>query len=452
MNKRTILRTLESDGIYCILTDMNGLILSYIRSDDGDGSIDVNDLINVLKRPYISIKHKICVLREDETVDYEIPEEDIVTGSVSYSENTQNGQRRSLSFKLINKDGKYTPSVNYDYGGGTNAQDRRFGVHTPLWGNSRFSYEIGVRIKEDKYFWFAKGIYILSSVDVPGGDNRELSISLKDKFAIFEGNSGKMLYGMEIKHGNDVNLVVKDMLKQDTGMGTIYDYKSPMIDLSYIGFKTQTSIRKEQGDTYASLFEELFTQMNACYYYNDVGNLMVIPLNEEMNDEHKSISWYYLKEEGDLIDINKAYNLDEAINIIYVEGNNVDTKSYSALVVNNDSRSPFAVGHIGKRMGDSITDCNVWNTQQARDLGIYNLRKNTLNCLQLKAEVRFNPLIKIDTLIEIESDFFNYNGQKFIVKDISFSSGQGTMSLSIVDIQTLSFLKVGDGNAIGLNF
>ena len=453
MVNRTILRaTLESDGRYHILRDGNGLILSYITSDNEDGSVDINELIEILKRPYISIKHRICVLKADETVDYEIPQEDIIKGSINYSENLQNGQRKSLSFKLVNKNGKYTPCVNYDYGGGTNSQDRRFGVHTPLWGHSRFSYEIGIRIKEDKYYWFAKGIYVLSSVNAPGGDNRELSISLKDKYAIFEGNSGKILYTTEIKYGNEVNLVVKDILRQDTGMGTIYDYKKPMIDLSYSGFKTQTSIRKEQGDTYASLFEELFTQMNASYYYNEIGNLMVIPLNEEMKDDHKPVSWSYLKEQGDLIDINKDYNLDEAINIIYVEGNNVDTKTYSALVVNNDPRSPFAVGYIGKRIGDSITDCNVWNTQQARELGIYTLRKNTLNCLQLNSEVRFNPLVSIDTLIVIENDFFNYNGQSFIVKDISFSSGdKGTMSLSIVDIQALSFLKVGDGNAIGIN-
>ena len=449
MNERVILKALENSE-YKVLQDANGLILSYVRAD-GDGEINIQDLIEILKRPYISVRHKICVLKPDESVDYEIPKDDIVEDSISFSENLQNGQRKSLSFTLINKDGKYTPCVNYDYGGGTNSQGRSFGVHTPLWGNSRFSYEVGVRVRTDKYYWFAKGIYVLASAGANGGDNRELSITLKDKYAIFEGNMGKMLYTTEIKYDNDVNLVVKDILRQDTGMGTIYDYKKPMIDLSYLGFKTQTSIRKEQGDTYASVFEELFTQMNASYYYNDVGNFMVIPLMEEMKDEHKPVSWTYLKSQGDLIDINKDYNIEEAINIIYVEGNNVSSKTYSALVVNNDPRSPFCVGYIGKRIGDPVTDCNVWNVQQARELGIYELRKNTLNCLSLKSEVRFNPLVKLDTLIEIEHDFFNLNGEKFIVKDISFTSNQGTMNLSIVDIQTLSFLKAGDGSAIGLS-
>lgn len=452
MSERTILRAnLERDDRYYILRDINGLILSYIKPDDDSTTITLENLIEVLKRPYLSIRHRICVLKEDESVDYEIPKDDIIEDSISFSENLQNGQRRSLSFNLVNKDGKYTPCVNYDYGKGTNFQEGNFRVHTPLWGHSRFSYEIGIRIKDDLYYWFAKGIYILSSASVAGGDNREISITLKDKFAIFEGNLGKILFTTEIRYGNDINMVIRDILHQDTGMGTIYDYKKPMIDSSYADFKTQTSIRKEQGDTYASLFEELFTQMNASYYYNDIGNLIVVPLNEEMKDEYKAISWTYTNEQGDLIDINKDYNLDDAVNIIYVEGNNVSTKTYSALVVNNDPRSPFAVGYIGKRIGDSITDCNVWNKQQARELGVYTLRKNTLNCLQLKAEARFNPLVKIDTLIQVEHDHFNYHGQNFIVKEISFSGNKGIMSLSIIDIQTLSFLKVGDENAIGVS-
>lgn len=453
MANRIILRSkLEKDtNNYYILQDENGLILAYIKSDLEE-EITIQNLIEVLSRPYLSIRHRICVLNPDETVDYEIPSDDIIEDSISFSENLQNGQRKTLSFKLVNKDGKYTPCVNYDYGGGTPYQNRKFGVHTPLWGNSRFSYEIGIRIKEDKYYWFARGIYVLSSADVQGGDpNKDISITLKDKFAIFEGNTGKFLYTTEVKYGNDVEMVVKDTLRQDTGMGYICDPKKPFIDNSYKGFKTQTSIRKEQGDTYASLFKELFTQMNASYYYNDVGNLIVIPLNEEMKDEYKPISWIYTKEQNGLNDISKSYNLDEAINIIYVEGNNVETKTYSALVVNNDSRSPFAVGYIGKRIGDPITDCNIWNKQQARDLGVYTLRKNTLNCLQLKANVNFNPLIKIDTLIKIEDEFFNYKGKDFIVKDISFSSNQGIMNLSLIDIQNLSFLKVGDGNAIGIS-
>ena len=329
---------------------------------------------------------------------------------------------------------------------------KNIGIHTPLWGNSRFSYEIGIKVNNDIYYWFAKGIYTLSSADISNGDsNKEISITLKDKFSIFEDNIGKLLYTTEIRYNTDCEMIIRDMLRQDTGMGYIYDPKKPLIDLSFKGFQTQTSIRKEQGDTYGSLFGELFTQMNASYYYNDIGNLVVIPINEEMKDEHKPVSWVYTTENNDIENISKSYNLSSAINIIYVEGNNIETKTYSALVVNNDSRSPFAVGYIGKRMGEPVTDCNIWNKQQARDLGIYKLRKNTLDCLQLKADVRFNPLLKINTLIEIEKDLSNYDGNKFIVKDISFSSNNGVMNLSIVDIQSLSFLKVGDENAIGIS-
>ena len=444
--ERIILRALD-DGNYSILQDQNGLILCYVKSDRGE--IVLEDLIKVLSRPYISIVHKICVLNPDETVDYEIPESDIIENSINYSENINNGQRRSLSFKLINKDGKYNPCVNYDYTPGQN-QINRYGIQTPLWGGVRFLYEVGVKVRDDEYYWFPKGVYVLSKVGVSGPDDEELSITLSDKFSIFEGNHGKFLYSTEIKYGNDVNLVVKDILHQDTGLGTMFDYKKPMISSEFKDFKTQSSIRKEEGDTYASVFEELFTQMNASYFYNEIGNFVVIPLQEEMRDETKMVLWKYLEEKGDLIDLQKDYDLDNAVNIIYVEGNNVDIKTYSALVVNNDPRSPFAVSYLGKRFGDKVNDCNIWSSSQARDLGVFKLRKNTLECLSMSAQVRFNPLLTIDGLIIIENNYFNLKGDKFIIKEISFSSGNAEMNLKIVDIQTLSFIKVGDGNAIGL--
>ena len=102
VDKRVILRvTKDADSNYFVLSDSNGLILSYVTTSD-DEDLNIQDLIRVLKKPYISVRHRICVLKSDETVDYEIPNSDIVDNSISFSENLQNGQRRSLSFTLIN--------------------------------------------------------------------------------------------------------------------------------------------------------------------------------------------------------------------------------------------------------------------------------------------------------------------------------------------------------------
>ena len=47
------------------------------------------------------------------------------------------------------------------------------------------------------------------------------------------------------------------------------------------------------GGTIGNLIEQLATQMPAEYYYNAVGNLVLYPVDESMNDVNKPIVWVY---------------------------------------------------------------------------------------------------------------------------------------------------------------
>ena len=75
-------------------------------------NINYDLLEKLIQRPYVKPRYRISVLNPDESVNYVIPEEDIPLGGISYTEQYQNGQRRNITLQLINKDGKYTPSVN----------------------------------------------------------------------------------------------------------------------------------------------------------------------------------------------------------------------------------------------------------------------------------------------------------------------------------------------------
>ena len=76
----------------------------------------------LLRSSTIRPRFRLFMCNVDGTQRYQIPNEDIVAGG-SYSENYQNGQRRTLSFSLINNDGKYTPGINN------------------IWGNTRIALE-----------------------------------------------------------------------------------------------------------------------------------------------------------------------------------------------------------------------------------------------------------------------------------------------------------------------
>ena len=76
-----------------------------------DANYNIEDIVNLINNSTIAPKFRVFVLYADETIAYQIPNEDIQLGG-SYSENYQDGQRRSLSFNLFNYDGKYTTNIN----------------------------------------------------------------------------------------------------------------------------------------------------------------------------------------------------------------------------------------------------------------------------------------------------------------------------------------------------
>ena len=75
-------------------------------------SFDLQLLNRVLQSQSYKTHFRLFVLNPDETIDYEIPQEDIILGSGNYSENYQQGQRRNINISLVNIDGNYTPSIN----------------------------------------------------------------------------------------------------------------------------------------------------------------------------------------------------------------------------------------------------------------------------------------------------------------------------------------------------
>lgn len=422
--------------------------------------MDNKKIINLLKRNAITYDYKICVLNPDETVAYEIPPQDIIYDSISGSENLQNGQRRELSFKLFNGTGKYTPTVNsqkgfysiyYDLDNKRHADFIRNSKYNqqPLWGITKIFFEIGIKVGNDEYEWFPKGVYVITAADATQNmGQKEVSFTLKDKYCLLEGNTGKLFHAIEIPVGSNCVQVIRDLLKEDLGIGYSMDLIEPIFDHSFLDMKTQASIKKEAGSTISSIIEELATQMSAEYYYNERGQLVFVPLNEVLLDEQKQISWIYSDDNGDLFNLSNNYDYDNAVNVISVSGESVENGIYSALVVNSDPRSPICVGNIGKRMGEQITDANVWSKTIAMDTGRYYLRKNSISCLKTDITAKLNPLIELNKLIEVDHEFFDLKHEKYIVSSLSFSSNSLEMNIGTTNIQHLTFLKAGDNGYV----
>jgi hypothetical protein len=130
---------------------------------------------------------------------------------------------------LINTNKKYTPSIN------------------GIWLTTKFKLDIGLLIKNEM-IWFPRGIYVMGDVNLTnlGADNT-VSIQLKDKFSIFEGKMGTLENAYEIEIGSDIEDVLYGIRNFSMGNGHILDYKNVILDPSFVGFKTQSTIRVEEG-------------------------------------------------------------------------------------------------------------------------------------------------------------------------------------------------------------
>lgn len=79
-----------ADTTGSILWSQYGEVLRLVDSR----TVDMSYITRVLKRPQLNVRYRLFVLNPDESVNTEIPEEDIIINSGNYTENYQNGQRR----------------------------------------------------------------------------------------------------------------------------------------------------------------------------------------------------------------------------------------------------------------------------------------------------------------------------------------------------------------------
>ena len=357
---------------------------SYIES-----VTEVIDLSRQIHENMISPLFRIFVLYDDETINYEIPSENIKIGG-SYNENYQNGLRRTLSFTLYNHSGQYNPDINF----------------LPI--NTRLRFEMGCEFLDDTILWVTKGIFIVNSVsttDTPQG--REVTVSCGDKFSLFEGLSGRLSSAYEVNVDTDIEEVLRSFLVMDMGNGSIFDSKPMIYHSSFKGKKTQCSFSKDAGDSLASLILELTTQLSAEIFYNANGNLVIIPNSDVVNDDNKPLLDVYNTEDGDIVQLNFNIAYEQVVNKIIVIGTSSTGGIYEAVSLNNNAESPYCCQRIGYRTGNIIRDSTISSQYLAQERADYELRSQMILKTSTSANVLFNPLLEVNNLIAINDSFFD---------------------------------------------
>jgi len=409
------------------ISSVSGDILS-IATERADYYINQNynidEIVSLINNSIITPRFRIFVLYNDETINYEIPIEDIKLGSGSYSENYQNGQRRSLSFALYNEHRQYSTGIN------------------GLWAGTRLRLEIGLELQNEDVIWFQKGVYIITNLS-PKHSNSEtiIEVSASDKFCLFENKTGTLETTYEIPVGSDIEEIIKTILGGDMGNGMPFDTKEIIYNSAFKGKVTQTTISKSAGDTYGSILLELATQLSAEIFYNNMGRLTIVPIVNVVDDINKPIIYDFDTRKGDVSNLDFSFDLESIVNRVIVIGSSSSGGVYQAVAVNDEPSSPLSVKRIGYRTGEIINDSNITSDILAKERADYELRQQLIIKSSSSINVSFNPLLTVNNLITITDDTYGLTKERFLLQSISCSLGyEGTTSITISNLNNLPFL------------
>jgi len=405
---------------------LSGDVLSYSWERNGqyiDSKINLEDFLENIKENYFAVRYRIFILFDDETINYEIPNEDILlTGS--YNENYQNGQRRTLSFSLYNNENKYTPGINN------------------LWAGTKISFELGIELIDDSTVWFKKGIYTISKIDPQLSASQSLvQISANDKFSLFENRTGILDTSYEIPAGSDIEDIINVIKLKDSGSGSPLDPQPIIYHSSFKGKTTQIAISKNAGESFASILLDLATQISAEIFYNSVGQLTIVPNGEVTQDDDKPLLGIYNFDKADFETLNFSFDLNSIINKIIVMGTGNNGAVCKAIAVNDDPGSPLCYQRIGYRTGEIINDSNITTDYLAQERADYELRSQLILKSSTSIDILINPFLEVNNLIAINCEFFDLKMARFIIQSISFNLNYtGTMNLSISNIKNIKAL------------
>lgn len=395
-----------------VLWSQYGEVLRLVDSS----SISMSYLTDVLKRPTIKPRFRLFVLNPDETINYEVPEEDIIINSGNFTENYQNGQRKSVNINLINIDGKYTPSIN------------------TIWVHDRFRFDIGLEF-DGQVYWFPRGIYILGNPSADHQDSdKQVSLTLVDKFAVLEGKAGTLEATYEIPVDSDIEQAIMGILTLDNGSGYPIDLKPIIYDRAFKGLKMPYTLSKDAGSTLGEMLLEIGTILNAEVYYNSQGNLCFININETTLDVQKASLWDYSDEDRDYGNATANYDFENAINEVHVVGDNINNKIFSAMAKNENPVSPLCIQRIGRRI-EYINDSNIYSDDLAQQRANYELRKFGILKTTMNIQVSFNPLLFVNNLVTITDKYYNLTRERFLIQSISYTIGnESQMTVSCSNI------------------
>lgn len=370
--------------------------------------------VKAVLEPIVKELYRVELLYADET-----PREDIsryiLKDSISYQQEYKNGQTRSISFSMLNDDGRWDASP----------------VNTGLWADTKIRAFSGI-IYDDVLYWYPLGIYLLSNPSY-NRDEDTVSIDGVDKFAKLDGTLGGVLETeYKIVPNTPIYTAIQTLLKLDTGNGTSFDDDPVIFPSKYASQKTPYTMTVNGESSVGDILLELGEILSCDVYYNEYGCLVFEPADELLKVANKPVLWTIDDEFSDCTSISYEVKFDEVINKVTVVGANINGAIVKHTVTNKNAKSPSNIYMMPIRF-EYISDSHISTSDLCQTRAEYELQKKSIVTLSYSISMVYIPFIQSNALICLNDKRKNVYGQNLFVSSVSISSGSTNVSATNIE-------------------
>lgn len=372
------------------------------------------DFIKAVLAPVVRDLYRIELLYPDESAREDISRY-VIQDSISYQHEYKNGQTRSISFSLVNEDGRWDTSP----------------VGNGVWADTKIRAFSGV-IYEDTLYWYPLGIYILGN---PSYSREEeiAEISGTDKFAKLDGTLGGTLETeYKIVPNTPIYTAIQTLLQLDTGNGTKFDDDPVIFPSKYAANKTPYTMTVNGESSVGDILLELGEILSCDVYYNEYGSLVFEPADELLNVSKKPVLWNIDDSFADCISISYEAKFDEVINKVTVVGANINGAIVKYTAINKNAKSPSNIYMMPIRF-EYISDSHISTTALCKTRAEYELQKKSVVALSYNISFVFIPFIRANAIICLNDKKKGIYGQSLFVSSVSMSGGSTTVNATNVD-------------------
>ena len=143
--------------------------------------------------------------------------------------------------------------------------------------------------------------------------------------------------------------VVPDLLLLDSGNGTPLDPCPVLIHSCLRNRIIPIKLTEQSGSSRGTLLKNICETVSGDVFYNSMGNLTIIPLEDIIKENSKPLIYNYRASEGNFSGDDMNLNYEEIVNRVIVIGGTVNGHNCRAEALNDGELSAFSCDRIGYR-------------------------------------------------------------------------------------------------------